>query len=142
MHELPAAGQAPAHPDVSYEKTDVRFAPIAFAGGGLVVLILIGYVVALGAFDALKAKAARKAPGLSPLAAKERTKLPADIKKIPEPRLQVFEAGDMDELRRQEDKLLNGYGWTDAKNGTVHIPIREAMRLLAEKHKTTSKGGG
>jgi hypothetical protein len=142
MHEQPAPGQAPAHADIAYEKSDFSLTPIWIGGVGFVLFTLMGYGVSLWLFHALKAREDRKESGLPSLAAKERTRLPADLKRIPEPRLQVNEPRDVEELRAWEDKRLKDYGWTDAKKGTVHIPINEAMRLLVEKHKAAPKGGG
>lgn len=36
-------------------------------------------------------------------------------------------------LHRQEDRVLNSYGWVDRERNIVHIPIRQAMqRLVAQ----------
>ena len=140
MPEQPSTDHPPVNPDVRYEKTDVKFGPIVAGGVGLLVLGLIVHWVSLWTFEALTASAARKDPGLPPLAAKERPQLPSDINKIPAPRLQVSETVDLEELRRAEDKRLNSYGWMDAKAGTVHIPIGEAMALLADPEIAKARG--
>jgi hypothetical protein len=120
---------------VDYEKTDASSKPVIWIGVGIIVLGLVAHVTCLWLFDVLKARSARRDPGLPPLAARERPKLPQQLDRIPEPRLQVDEAHDLDDLRRQEEKILNGRGWVDAKQGTVQIPIGEAMRLYVEKAK-------
>jgi hypothetical protein len=51
----------------------------------------------------------------------------------PEPRLQVTPRDDLQELRRQEDAILNTYTWVDRDAGIVRIPIEVAMRLTLER---------
>jgi hypothetical protein len=62
-----------------------------------------------------------------PLAAGQEDRLP------PAPRLQQSPANEAYDFRRAEEADLNGYGWQSKEQGTVHIPIREAMRLTVER---------
>jgi hypothetical protein len=62
-----------------------------------------------------------------PLAAREEMRLP------PVPRLQQSPANEIFDFRRNEQQLLNSYGWQNREMGTVHIPISEAMRLTVER---------
>jgi hypothetical protein len=119
------------HADVSYEHTDAKLAPIAAIGIGIVVLGLFTQLLCWWIFDLFKVQMAFRGPALSPLAARERPQLPKNIDKIPAPRLQVDEHLSLEEFQQIEEKRLNGYGWADANSGKVHIPITEAMRLMA-----------
>jgi hypothetical protein len=133
-HPPDAPGPDKVHADVDYEKTDARIGPLAGIGVGVLVLALIAYGVSAWVFEAFRARAARKDPGLPPLAAQDRPQLPKDLDKIPPPRLQDYDrpdVKDMDQLRQAEEARLKSYGWTDPQKGKVHIPIDEAMRLLA-----------
>jgi hypothetical protein len=49
------------------------------------------------------------------------------------PRLQRVPATEIMEFRREENKILEGYGWVDKNAGTVRIPIDQAMRLMLER---------
>ena len=49
------------------------------------------------------------------------------------PRLQQSPANEIFDFRRNEQELLNSYGWQNREMGTVHIPISEAMRLTVER---------
>jgi hypothetical protein len=40
---------------------------------------------------------------------------------------------DLAAIRAEDERLLATYGWVDEQAGTVHIPIQEAMRLLAAR---------
>jgi hypothetical protein len=51
----------------------------------------------------------------------------------PNPRLQSKPITDLKEIREEEDKVLNGYGWVDQKNGVAHIPVDRAIDLLAQR---------
>jgi hypothetical protein len=62
-----------------------------------------------------------------PLAAGQDDRLP------PAPRLQQSPSNEIYEFRRTENADLNGYGWQSKEQGTVHIPISEAMRLVVER---------
>jgi hypothetical protein len=66
--------------------------------------------------------------------------LPRDLDKIPPPRLQESEPVDLVKLRQAEDFLLNRYGWIDRDKGIVHIPVEEAMRLLADPKAQDANG--
>jgi hypothetical protein len=53
----------------------------------------------------------------------------------PEPRLQVNPTEDWQTFRRQQQDLLNSYGWISRDERRVHIPIELAME------KVVSDGG-
>lgn len=49
----------------------------------------------------------------------------------PAPRLQSDPAADMRQFHTEEMRELNSAGWRDRAANTVHIPIDQAMRLMA-----------
>jgi hypothetical protein len=51
----------------------------------------------------------------------------------PAPRLQPNPAKDMQTLRAAQLRRLEGSGWDDKANGVVHIPIADAMRIVAQE---------
>jgi hypothetical protein len=69
----------------------------------------------------------------------ERQQPPPPVMKVevpeqpPLPRLQQRPAEDMQAYRDEQRGALESYGWVDRNAGVVHIPIEEAMRLLAER---------
>ncbi len=50
---------------------------------------------------------------------------------FPAPRLQPNPVADMNKLRVYEEEELNSYGWVDQAKGKVHIPIEQAMAIVA-----------
>jgi hypothetical protein len=137
---MPDRNPPPAHPEVRYEKSDARVGAVIAFGILLAVLGLIVQASAGWLFESLKEREHRKYQPLPALAAKERAQLPRDLDKIPQPRLQEAEPLDLTKLRQAEDSLLNRYGWIDRDKGIVHIPIAEAMRLLAHPETQDAKG--
>jgi hypothetical protein len=51
----------------------------------------------------------------------------------PEPRIEVAPWEQYQQLRVQEDHVLNSYAWIDKQNGVVRVPIDRAIDLLATK---------
>jgi hypothetical protein len=51
----------------------------------------------------------------------------------PKPRLQVNQQLDLQQVREQEQRILNSYGWVSKEAGAVRIPINRAMDLIAER---------
>jgi hypothetical protein len=135
MSEL--VDQEPVHVDVGYDKSEASLRPAVVGGIVVIFLCLLAYGISWLTFDGLKA---RRQPSLSPWAGQQRPKLPEAIDQIPDPRLEVNEIVALDAQRRLEEQRLTGYGWSDAKEGTVHIPIAEAMRLLADPTAAKAKG--
>jgi hypothetical protein len=136
MLETPSA----AHLDVRYEKSDAKVGAILACGVGLALAVLFVQLAALALFDAFKARTLREDTPLPALAAKERTQLPRDLGRIPGPLLQQDEPMNLERFRREEDRRLNGFGWVDKNAGVVHIPIAEAMRLLADAKFAEARG--
>jgi hypothetical protein len=60
---------------------------------------------------------------------------PATIPKYPNPLIQGSMATKVDiaRVRREEQHLMNSYGWVDEKKGIARIPIEEAMKKVAEQ---------
>jgi hypothetical protein len=52
---------------------------------------------------------------------------------FPEPRLQTNEVLDMDQFLTSEHKILYTSGPFLDQNGTVHLPINDAMKLVVER---------
>jgi hypothetical protein len=99
---------------------------VALAAAVVVVALLMRGL--LRYFDARKAQ---EAPPPSPLA--------PGVRLPPEPRLQGAPgsvgspAEDIRQFRKQEDQMLNNYGWIDQQNGIIRIPIEQAKKMIVQR---------
>jgi len=115
---------------ISYEKEDANTRLIIRAGIGLALGTLVASALVLFLFRWLGERAARGDAPPPPMARMDPGRLP------PAPRLQTLPAQDLGAVRAEEDRTLTSYGWVNESAGTVHIPIEEAMRRLAERGET------
>jgi len=120
------SGPGPEHSGVRYEQSDVRPAAIVRFAVALVVVVVVSAGVLLGLFAVFANQQRRQDPPSPPLA-RPGGDLP------PVPRLQVTPLQDLEQARAQEESELNSYGWVDPRAGIVHIPIDQAIRLVAER---------
>ena len=113
--------------DVHRETTDVSIGGIAVF---IIVLVVAAVLIHGGVwvwYQYLARSMSRPAMQEFPLATASMQRLP------PEPRLQTDPRGDLANLRRSEDTVLNSYGWVDRNAGIVRIPIEQAMKLTVER---------
>jgi len=145
MDQQHAAGHASADdeyletpPGSTYEHTDATVGIIVkllFWMAVLAVVIHFGLGVV---YALLIDRAMETGERRYPLAAAQGERLP------PAPRLQQKPQNEFSEFRRDEQSLLEGYGWMNRNEGIVHIPIEDAMRLTVERgtlSSTTADGG-
>ncbi|PYU66154.1 MAG: hypothetical protein DMG49_22805 [Acidobacteria bacterium] len=128
-------GQEPRHTDVSFEERDIKAGVIyeyLFALGIAVVASLIICVFILRLTTAYTAATDSPPP---PSRQTHQRELP------PEPRLQGFgfpgqEADPQADLRkkiRDDSEANEKLEWIDRSSGIVHIPVKDAMKIVAEK---------
>ncbi len=132
-------GQVPRHKDVSFEERDIKAGTIykyLFALGAAVVASLLICVYILRFTTAFTASSETPPP---PSREAHQRELP------PEPRLQGFgfpgqRADPQADLRKknQEDNDANEkLEWIDRPSGIVQIPVKDAMKIVAEKGLST-----
>ncbi len=132
-------GQVPRHKDVSFEERDIKAGTIykyLFALGAAVVASLLICVYILRFTTAFTALSETPPP---PSREAHQRELP------PEPRLQGFgfpgqRADPQADLRKknQEDNDANEkLEWIDRPSGIVQIPVKDAMKIVAEKGLST-----
>jgi hypothetical protein len=111
---------------VRYEGSDAN--PGGIVRIGLIVTaVVLATVFVLGPLmSLLGAREAGLDPPAPPMAAEEN-------RRAPEPRLQERPFEDVAKLRAADRPFLEEYGWVDEKAGTVHIPIDEAMKIVARR---------
>jgi hypothetical protein len=124
---------------LGFERQDWTAKPVY---GFLVSLAVIGvlvYVTVWGIFKVLDKYFTEHQPPTSPMVQQD-TSIPtrnADPERVqqtfPEPRLETNERTEINDFRLGEEQTLNSYGWVDQNAGVVHIPITEAMKLVAER---------
>jgi len=127
------AGQAPRHADVSFEERDVQTGTIygyLFALG-LAVVLALGVCIFILRFTANFAASNDTPPPPSREAHKK--EFP------PEPRLQGVPGHGTDPQQDMRDKLKSDNEaneetrWVDQSNGIAQIPVKDAMKIIAEK---------
>ncbi len=118
-------GETATDPAVGHEERDTNIRAILWFTASLVVTIVVVLLLMRWAFYAFPEPQVESA--LSGAAAPAVNELP------PEPRLQVHAQEDLKEMRRQEEAVLNSYGWIDRQNGIVRISIDRAMELLVQR---------
>jgi hypothetical protein len=123
----------PMHPDVSFEKTDVRTSPIIKFLVYLGIGVILSYILTFGIYEALKSYWADSYKQPLP------TRMEAGPTLPPEPRMQGMPGHLTDpqqDLRNkiQADTEANDkLGWVDQKAGIAQIPVKDAMQLIVEK---------
>ena len=58
---------------------------------------------------------------------------------IPAPRLQPAPQDERAAYFAEKEKRLGSYGWVDRQAGVAHIPLDEAMRLMAVRRQQENK---
>jgi hypothetical protein len=117
-----------------HEVRDVDVPRITMLAGGLVSMLVVAMLLMVWAFNYLAAREKREQRPLSPMAAQRSGQLP------PEPRLQVTPRRDLQDMRAEEDALLETYGWVDRSAGVVRIPVEEAIQRLAQRGLPARRG--
>lgn len=92
---------------------------------GFVAAVLVCIVILVWMFDIFLAQAEEQQPPPNPLA--------AEREPPPKPHLQTSSASDLQKLRAAEETQLNSAGWISEREGIVHIPIEQAIKIVAEK---------
>lgn len=139
--ERHAAVEGPVNADVRHERDRVDawgvvLVGLALAGAAATVhLILWGYFARLRD-ERLEVAAKHPAPPAAAIQ-KQRPQVPRDI---PAPRLQIDEVLDLDALKERDEARLKGYGWADAKEGRVRLPIDVALRELSDPKAAAARG--
>src|SRR5215813_14243146 len=126
----------PHHADVSFEERDVKTGTIygyLFALGAAVVASLLICVYILR-FTTSNAVSSHRPPPPS------REALGPDFRALPpEPRLQGVPGHGKDPQQDLRDKLKadteanEKFDWIDRGSGIVQIPVKDAMKIIAEK---------
>jgi hypothetical protein len=108
-----------------HERKDLNVRAVAWFGAGLFAVGVLVHLAVGAQFFAYKRAAERGDPPPHPLASSPA--LP------PPPRLEATSRAALEALRREEDALLNSYGWIDRNQGRARIPIARAMELLEKR---------
>jgi hypothetical protein len=129
----PQQNGRPVHPDVAFEKTDVRTSPILKFLISLGILIILSYALVYGIYKGLKTYWADSyAPPLP-------SQLATTPSMPPEPRMQGMPGHLVDPQQDMRNKMQadtdanNQLRWVDQKAGIAQIPVQDAMQLIVEK---------
>ena len=121
-----------------YERQDIGSKGILYFLLGLAVAGLLVYFVVDGLYGYLDKRSEAEQAPVNPLV----TNAPADTRNIsqdypqgafPNPRLEVDERGQLNDIRIKEEQTLQSYDYVDKNAGTVRIPIDRAMELIAQR---------
>jgi hypothetical protein len=129
-------GAEPVHSDVAYEKRDVHPATIYVYIIGLAVAVILSYVVCIFVFRATT-RFAVQSDEPPPAIRQEMGNTYQDMP--PEPRLQGVPGHgndaqtDLREKNQQDLAENEKAGWIDQSAGIAQIPVKDAMKIIAEK---------
>ncbi|GMW03196.1 MAG: hypothetical protein AMXMBFR84_43310 [Candidatus Hydrogenedentota bacterium] len=122
MHDDKHHGQ----PAKGYETQDVSVKLVIASLAGLAVVTLACIGAARLIYKGFEIAHPRPvAQDASPLA--------GDRMLPPDPVLQAFPPAELREFEKQQQERLTQYGWVDQEKGVVHIPVGEAIKIVAAR---------
>lgn len=101
------------NPEVAFEPSDWKPAPVAMVYVGVLILLVVSCFVLMAAYPNSLADVGRTLR-MTP----------------PGPLLQTDPQEELRRLRAEQNRQLNDYYWVDKSKGVVHIPIEQAMKNL------------
>jgi hypothetical protein len=131
--------------ETHHESSDVPIAGLLWFIAVFVVLLVVGYFLILGFYNALmKVEQRREDPPQSAVTRPATADVPQN-----QPLLEPFPSLDgkgtavppqsntpvtnLQALREREEQVLKSYGWVDKERGIVRMPIDNAKSLLAAR---------
>jgi hypothetical protein len=111
--------------DPGYETRDVPGSLVFWSLTGLAIATVFSAIFVFGFFVYLRAQPDRVTPEPSPFASERG--LP------PSPRLQADPPMELAEYNAKMEKTVSSYGWVDKAAGIAHIPVDDALSIVAEK---------
>lgn len=150
MHTPDPHDHKPEEIDASsgFEKSDIRVTGIVVFLTALAILVAVVGVLTYGIGKVINAHLIKedgpdgkwtktadvRELGDMPNNPAIQKKMSEIINTFPAPRLQVDDGEqDVAELHQREDLLLDHYTWVNQGKGTVRIPIKRAMELIAQR---------
>lgn len=138
------------HEEPGFEPRDLKPGGLYGFFVGLAVATAIVFFIMLGVYHFMNSYEKAHEPPMSPMAKAEKdtreTNTPEVAKQMestfPQPRLETSEPTEIREFRLKEEQQLHSYGWVDQSAGVVHIPIEQAMQLVAERGLSTTPKTG
>lgn len=131
--------------DIGFEREDLGSKPIFGFLISLAILGILIYYAIWGIFYFLDSFDKKNQQSRTPLVQVEsntREVQTQQIQQFPQPRLEENERTELDGFRYSEEEKLNSYGWVDEKAGVAHIPITQAMQLIAQRGLPTTPQTG
>lgn len=126
MSEQHHDSDAPRHPEIEWERSDIKAAAILkFAVYLLLTTILVLFLMYELYQGFARYEASRQPP--PPIMKTDPARKP------PLPRLQEKPTLAIGDLRRNENAMLSRAGWVDQPAGIVRLPINDAMYLVAKR---------
>ena len=110
-----------------HETSDADFKNIMVTGAGLLAVMVAGLVISFVAYKVFMGYS--EDPGASPGTFVTGEQLPA----LQMPSLQASPRDTLMMIRKAEDSVLTGYGWTNRDSGLVRVPIDRAKHITLEK---------
>jgi Na+-transporting methylmalonyl-CoA/oxaloacetate decarboxylase gamma subunit len=157
QHGLSSTGYGARTP--GYETSDVKVGGIAVFLVSLFVFLIIFFVFCFGMgkvinnalvkhdgppnkWNQFQYSPENRGKNLESNAVLEQQQLRAMTARFPTPQLQMDD-GDQDvaDLHAREDLLLDHYTWVNQQQGTVRIPIAQAMQIIAQRGLPVVSGG-
>lgn len=122
------------NPETRYERRDLSPHGVLLFLVGLAVTSVLIYFVLWGFYAYLNGFQRKQARMPSPLqTAHDNANTERVVQGFPQPRLQPNPAADLNKFRAQEEEILNSYGWADQQAGIAHIPIEQAIDIIAQR---------
>ena len=129
-------GELQRHSDVSFEPRDVKVRSIYWYLIVLAIAVAASFFVCVFILRFTLHFVQQSDVPMSPA----RAAMGPDYKTMPpEPRLQGLPGHDVDPQQDRRDKMKldmeanDKYGWVDQPSGVAQIPVKEAMKMIAEK---------
>lgn len=134
-----SGGKLPEHGDVSFESRDISIKSVLWSLFYLAITVFVSLVICLYFFRFSKKLAASQDTPRPIVRQQMSAADEVETSMPPEPRLQGVPGHisdpqqDMREKIATDTKANESYGWVDEKAGIAQIPVKEAMKIIAEK---------
>ncbi|HLZ12527.1 MAG TPA: hypothetical protein VKP58_08065 [Candidatus Acidoferrum sp.] len=132
-------GNLPEHGDVSFEARDISISSVGWSLVYLALTVIVSLILCVYFFKFTTQYVASKEKP-RPMIRQQMSAEDEKSMSMPiEPRLQGVPGHEADAQQDMRDKIASdtaaneSYGWVDEKAGIARIPVREAMKMIAEK---------